>query len=83
MDIARRPATSLAELAVIWQRDLRQPVIDAPPEKPKPQAPEPKLAIDLLGSAVEADARYGNEGHSIDGYVVLESLTISSGDAGI
>lgn len=59
VDIAPRPAASLAELAVIWQRDLRQPVIDAPPQKPKPQAPEPKLAIELLGTAVEADAQYG------------------------
>jgi len=52
------PALTLADLAVIWQRDLHQPVVDPPPkavEKP----PEPKLTIQLVGTAVEAGRQFG------------------------
>jgi hypothetical protein len=50
--------SDLEALAVIWQRDLRRPLFDpapAPTERPA----EPSLAIRLLGTAVEADRRYG------------------------
>jgi hypothetical protein len=49
---------SLTDLAVIWQRDLRQPVVDRPQESPE-RPPEPKLAIQLVGTAVEAERCYG------------------------
>jgi hypothetical protein len=51
-----RPAATVesADLAVIWQRDLRQPLVDLPPAAPS----EPKLAIRLVGTAVEPDRRY-------------------------
>lgn len=52
-------ARSLSDLAVIWQRDLRQAVVD-PPADPQPQTDtEPKLAVVLLGTAIEADRQYG------------------------
>ena len=59
VDVKSAPGLSLDELAVIWQRDLRQPLVDpSPPEPPKPPPP-PRLAVRLLGTAVEADRRYG------------------------
>jgi len=49
---------ALSDLAVIWQRDLRQPVIDLP-EQPEQPKSEPKLAVQLVGTAVERDRQYG------------------------
>ena len=53
------PELTLADLAVIWQRDLHQPVVDPPPAKPAAPPPEPKLAIRLVGTAVESDRQFG------------------------
>lgn len=47
---------TLDQLAVVWQRDLRQPVVDPPPASP-PAAPQ--LALRLEATAVEAQQRYG------------------------
>ncbi len=49
----------LSDLAAIWQRDLRQPVVDPPAEKPQQRKKVERLAIQLLGTAVEADQQYG------------------------
>lgn len=57
--VEARPALTLAELAVIWQRDLHQAVVDAPPPKPAARPPEPKLSIRLVGTAVESDHCFG------------------------
>ncbi len=54
----RRQKLKLSDLAVIWQRDLRQPVVDPPAEKPR-QEKKQRLAIQLLGTAVETDRQYG------------------------
>ena len=52
------PQLTLADLAVIWERDLHQPVVDLPPpESPKPVA-EPELSIRLIGTAVEPGGCY-------------------------
>jgi hypothetical protein len=53
-----RSTPVLSDLAVIWQRDLRQTVIHLPqpPEQPKS---EPKLAVQLVGTAIECDRQYG------------------------
>jgi len=49
---------SESELAVIWQRDLRQSVVDAPPPRVTP--PEaPKLAVQLIGTVIEPQRRFG------------------------
>lgn len=53
----RKPA--LSELAVIWQRDLRQPLFDPQPQSPPAPPPERPVAIELLGTVVEARQRYG------------------------
>jgi hypothetical protein len=77
-----RPPRSLSQLAVIWQRDLRQSVVDLPPV-PRPAVPEAKLAIELVGTAIEADRQYGlfrlanntttvkSVGSTIEGYRIV------------
>lgn len=77
-----RRSVSLGDLAVIWQRDLRQPLVDAVAQA-EPPAPEPAPAVQLLGTAIEADRRYGlfrlaNQatvlrpvGAEVDGYSVI------------
>lgn len=54
-----RPATSLSDLAIIWQRDLRQELYDAPAAPPPSVQREPALAIQLVGTVVEAEHRFG------------------------
>lgn len=56
-DRPRRPLRA-AELAVIWRRDLRQTLFDAPPVK-SAAVEEPKLAIELVGTALEAERGFG------------------------
>jgi len=75
---AQRPAPTLAELAVIWQRDLRQPVVDRPPEAQREPKPECKLELQLIGTAVEREQRYGVF-QLADGRAVVRSL---GGDVG-
>jgi hypothetical protein len=55
-----RPASRPSEpdLAVIWERDLRQPLVDPVPVPPAP-IPEPKIAVQLVGTAVEPQRCYG------------------------
>jgi hypothetical protein len=77
-----RPPLDAAQLAVIWQRDLRQSVVDLPPV-PRPAVPEAKLAIELIGTAIEADRQYGlfrlpnntttvkSVGSTIEGYRIV------------
>lgn len=55
----RPAAPQLADLAVIWQRDLRQPLADPPPPKPPEPVPEPKLTVRLVGTAIEGNRQYG------------------------
>jgi hypothetical protein len=45
------------DLSVVWQRNLRQPLFDAPPAAAasKPEAP---LSIQLLGTAIEDERRF-------------------------
>ncbi len=64
--LRRTPASAAAtsapagrgNLTVIWQRDLRQPLVD-PVIKPVEAAPEPSPAIRLVGTAVENGRQYG------------------------
>lgn len=58
MDQHATRSVGLGDLAVIWQRDLRQPVVDAV-AKVEPPAPEPAPSVQLLGTAIESDRRYG------------------------
>ncbi|MCA9243882.1 MAG: hypothetical protein KDA32_08020 [Phycisphaerales bacterium] len=47
------------QLAAIWSRDLRQPLFDpTPTPKPTPKREEPKLDIELVATAIEADRRF-------------------------
>lgn len=82
-----RPSSAL-DLAVVWQRDLRQPLFDAPPlpAKPPPETPPP---MQLAGTAVEAQRRFaifaleGNTvvkevGETVGGW---EVLTVERGRA--
>ena len=55
---ALRPRLNASDLAVIWQRDLRQRLFDPPPKKAKPPQ-RPKLAIKLVGTALEASGGFG------------------------
>jgi len=48
---------SLAHYRLIWERDLRRPLFDPPPTVAQ-TPPKPKLALTLLGTALEADAGY-------------------------
>jgi len=50
---------ALADLAVIWERDLHQAVVDQPPPKAPEPPPDPKLALQLIGTAVEAGRQFG------------------------
>ena len=73
----------LREFAVIYERDLRKPLFDAPPARPI-EAPPPKLAARLIGTAVEPGFTYGlfkgkdgqthlvEVGQKIDGAEVLQ-----------
>lgn len=90
---ATQPAAAakrgVGDYAVIWQRDLRQPVVDMPAPPPA-VAIEPPLAIHLLGTAVADDQQLGifalannsivvkKVGESLDGY---ELLSIARGEA--
>lgn len=76
-------ARPLSDYAVIWQRDLRQPMVDSIPEVAKAK-PEPPLAIKLLGTAVASNEQMGifslannatvvkRIGEVFDGYELLE-----------
>jgi hypothetical protein len=69
------------QLAVIWQRDLRQPLTD-PPAVPSPA--EPQLSLQLVGTAIEGQRCFGlfqtgksavvvkPVGGEIDGIEILE-----------
>lgn len=48
------------QLAVIWSRDLRQPLFDPPPAPPKAEAPReaPRLDIELVATAIETEQRF-------------------------
>ena len=50
------PVGPLLDYAVIWQRNLRQPLVDAPPSGPAPVA---ALNIVLLGTAIEPGRAVG------------------------
>lgn len=81
------PKPDLDRLAVIWKRDLRQAVVDAPLPPP---AAEPQFGIHLVGTAVEAQKQFGvfqlsngaivvkPAGASIEG---CEILSVSRGQA--
>jgi len=45
--------------AVIYGRDLRKPLHDAPPPGPAPAPPKPKFLAMLVGTAVEPGFTYG------------------------
>ena len=51
-----RPTLAADQLAVIWQRDLRQALVDPAPAAPPP---EPTLSVRLVGTAIEAEHRFG------------------------
>ncbi len=48
------------QLAVIWSRDLRQPLFDPPPAPQKAAAAReaPRLDIELVATAIEAEQRF-------------------------
>lgn len=52
---ASQPA-NLDRYALIWQRELRKPIFDAPPAA---AASRPQLALKLLGTVVEPGYTYG------------------------
>lgn len=54
---AREPR-SAGDLSAIWRRDLRQALFDAAPVKNVP-VEDPKLAIALVGTALESERSFG------------------------
>jgi hypothetical protein len=50
IQVTTTAAAPLAGYAAIWQRNLRQPMVDAPPPA---AAPKPTLNVTLMGTAVE------------------------------
>lgn len=87
------PAEPLEAYAALWQRDLQQPLYDAPaPEAPAP----PRPAVTLLGTAIDPGFTYGifqtaggesklaSVGQCVDGAVVVaisaDSATLRLGE---
>ncbi len=66
MNVAESPPETLAsaalalpDLAVIWERDLHQPVVD-PPKVAKPKRkPPPPPSVRLIGTVIEAERAFG------------------------
>ena len=52
-------AANTDELAAIWQRDLRQPLHDQPKAPPPSPRERPRLAIQLVGTALEKNEQFG------------------------
>ncbi len=71
-------ALALSDLAVIWQRDLHQPVVD-PPQEPKPKRkPPPPPSVRLIGTVIEAERAFGI--FEERGSVQIKSIGESIGD---
>ncbi len=74
-------ALALDDYRVIWQRDWRQPLFDAPPTVAAAPAPSPPPSVELLGTIIEPGRRFAllrntgrthllAEGDEFDGFSV-------------